>query len=36
MYQATTDDDKGIAARDVISEFVAESMPGIVLPNRTD
>lgn len=36
MYQATTDDDTGIAARDVISEFVAESMPGIVLPNRTD
>jgi hypothetical protein len=32
MYQATTDDDTGIAARDVISEFVAESMPGIVLP----
>jgi hypothetical protein len=32
MYQATTDDDTGIAARGVISEFVAESMPGIVLP----
>jgi hypothetical protein len=36
MYQATTDDDTGVAARDVISEFVAESMPGIVLPNRAD
>jgi len=34
MFDATTDDETGIAARDVISEFVAESMPGIVLPAR--
>jgi len=34
MFDATTDDETGIAARDVISEFVAESMPGIVLPTR--